>query len=134
VWVILKPHRGAEMTLGFDLEVPTGTGGKDLKIDFKPGGRVPPEFAPPEDMDDVLANLALGYPDDKVVAVVQIPSAGVTIEGQHLSMLPLSALSTFQPHAAYLGEEPLAVLDRHFITTPYLLEGNVSINIKVKPK
>lgn len=134
VWVILKPHRGPEMTLGFDLEVPTGTGGKDLKIDFKPGGRVPPEFAPPEDMDDVLANLALGYPDDKVVAVVQIPSAGVTIEGQHLSMLPLSALSTFQPHAAYLGEEPLAILDRHFITTPYLLEGDVSINIKVKPK
>ena len=134
VWVILKPHRGAEMTLGLELEVPGGTAGKDLRIDFKPGGRVPPDFVPPEDLDDVLANLALGYPDDKVVAVVQIPGAGVTVEGQMIGKLPLSALSTFQPKAAFLGEAPLAIIERHFITTPYLLEGDVSINIKVKPK
>jgi hypothetical protein len=134
VWVILKPHRGAEMTLGFELEVPQGTAGKDLRIDFKPGGRVPPDFAPPEDLGDVLTNLALGYPDDKVVAVVQVPGAGVTVEGKMIGKLPLSALSTFQSKAAYLGESPLAIIERHFITTPYLLEGDVSINIKVKSK
>ncbi len=134
VWVILKPHRGAEMTLGFELEVPQGTAGQDLRIDFKPGGHVPPDFAAPEDLDDVLDNLALGYPDDKVAALVQVPGAGVTVEGQMIGKLPLSALSTLQPKAAFLGEEPLATIERHFITTPYLLEGNVSINIKVKPK
>ncbi len=134
VWVILKPHRGAEMTLGFELEVPSGTAGQELRIDFKPGGRVPPDFAPPEDLDDVLANLALGYPDDKVAAVVQVPGAGVTVEGQAIGKLPLSALSTLQPKTAFLGEEPLAIIERHFITTPYLLEGDVSINIKVKAK
>jgi hypothetical protein len=134
VWVILKPHRGAEMTLGFDLEVPGGTAGQDLRIDLKPGGRVPPDFVPPEDLDDVLANLALGYPDDKVVAVVQVPGAGLTVGGQKIGKLPLSALSTFQPQAAFLGGAPLAILERHLITTPYLLEGDVSINIKVKPK
>ena len=99
-----------------------------------PGGRVPPDFAPPGDLDDVLANLALGYPDDKVVALVQVPGAGITVEGQMIGKLPLSALSTFQPKAAYMGEVPHAIMERHFITTPYLLEGDVSINIKVKSK
>jgi hypothetical protein len=68
------------------------------------------------------------------VAVVQVPGAGLTVGGQKIGKLPLSALSTFQPQAAFLGGAPLAILERHLITTPYLLEGDVSINIKVKPK
>jgi hypothetical protein len=134
IWVVLDPHRGPEMTLSFEIEVPSGTAGKDLRVDLKPGGRVPPDIVPPEDLDDVLENLALGYPDDKVVAVVQVPSAGVTVEGQHIRQLPLSALSTLQPTSSWMGEAPLAILDRHFITTPYLLEGEVGLKIKVKAK
>jgi hypothetical protein len=134
VWVILKPHQGSEMTLGFELDVPYGTAGKDLSIDLKPGGMVPPEVVPPESLADVLDNLAKGYPDDKVVAVVEVPSPGVVVKGKHVHGIPLSALAVLQPKVAQLGEETVAELDRYFMTTPYLLEGAVSLKIKVKPK
>ncbi len=134
VWVVIAPHQGSKMTLPFTLDVPAGTAGQKIRVEIKPGSMVPPEYVPPDDLDDVIANLALGWPDDKAVALVQAPSMGLIIEGKPIPTLPLSALSTLKPEAGDLGEAPLVTMDRYFITTPYLLEGSVFLSISVKQK
>jgi hypothetical protein len=132
VWIVIDPNQGSKMTLGFTLEVPPGTAGQTLRVDIKPGSRVPPEIVPPQDLDDVIANLEKGWQDDVAVAVVNAPTGGLTIEGHHVPLLPLSALSTLKPEVGDLGQVPLAGLDRYLVTTPYLLKGAVSLKIKVK--
>ncbi len=134
VWVILKPHQGPKTTLWFDLVVPDGTAGRDINVTLQPGGRVPYETTPPDSLDDVLDNLSKGYSDELVGAVVQVPDVGLTVEGKAMGALPLSAIATLSPQAAYMGEEPLATLDRYFLATPYILEGNVSLQLRVKTK
>lgn len=132
VWMVIEPHQGTQMTLGFVMEVPPGSAGQTLRVDIKPGGMVPPDYLPPEDLGDVIHNLALGWPSDQAVAVVKSPSGGLIVNGHPIPSLPISALSTLQPEVGDQGQMPLATLDRYFITTPYLLHGTVSFSIQVQ--
>jgi len=133
IWVELQPHRDPPMTLSFDLVVPAGSAGQKLSIHLKPGGKVPVEVAPPESLEDLVHNLALGHPGDHLGAVIHWPGAGVTVAGQHIHELPVSALSTLQTEASYHGHQPLPNVDVILLSTPYMLAGEVRLTLQVEP-
>ena len=91
-----------------------------------------PDTVVPQDIDDVIDNLSKSYPAHSIVVEVEIPAQGISIGGKIMKNLPPSALDTLSPKAAYLGEQPEAVLDRHFIYPGMLMEGSVKLKLNVK--
>jgi hypothetical protein len=101
-------------------------------VEIRSGSDAVPDTVVPQDIDDVIDNLSKSYPADSIVVEVEVPAQGLSIGGKIMKNLPPSALDTLSPKAAYLGEQPEAVLDRHFIYPGMLMEGSVKLKLNVK--
>jgi hypothetical protein len=134
LFVIVDPLRGGEQIYSTSIKVPPGTEGKQLRITVEAGKNANPETITPYDLDDVIDNLSKNYPSDSIVVTVQVPAQGVSIGGKVINSLPASALDTLRPKAAYLGEQPEAVVDRKFIYPGMIMDGSVEMKLQVKGK
>ncbi len=133
VHVMIMPHRGgSEQIYSTYFIVPQGMEGKSLKISIRSGDETYPETVAPHDLDDVIDNLSKSFPPDAIVVSVQLPAQGVSIGGKIIKNLPPSALDTLSPKAAYLGEQPEAVVERKFLYPGMLISGKVDLQLQVK--
>jgi hypothetical protein len=132
LYVYVKPPRESEQIYTTSFEVPTSAAGKTLEVEIRSGSDAVPDTVMPQDVDDVIDNLSKSYPSDSIVVEIEVPAQGISIGGKVMKNLPASALDTLSPKAAYLGEQPEAVLDRHFIYPGMLMEGSVKLKLNVK--
>lgn len=132
LYVFVKPHRGSEQIYSTSFKVPQGMEGKSLSVTIQSGKDAFPETIMPQDIDDVIENLAKSYPPDSIVVTVQLPGQSLAIGGKIIKNLPPSALDTLRPKAAFLGEKPEAVVERKFIYPGMLMDGKVKLSLQVK--
>ena len=110
----LVPEHGPEVTRVVEATMPAELAGKDVEIEVVPGYEVVPELAPPETLDELLANeprQTIGAA--LVVLQFRVPSQGIAYRGHVTQRLPAFTLDALRPQSSDTGPERVPELVAH---------------------
>jgi hypothetical protein len=130
----LVPHNGPEITRTIEAELPGELAGKDVEIEIVPGYDVVPELAPPENLEQLLAN----EPRQTIAArslVVQfrVPSQGIAYRGHVTERLPAFTLDSLRPQSNSSGPDAFPSWSRMVIPMDLYVDGRDKVKVKVRP-
>jgi hypothetical protein len=129
----LVPQNGPEMTRIVEVTLPSELAGKDVDIEVVPGYDVVPELAPPETLDELLAN----EPRQTILArtlVLQfrVPSQGIAYRGRVTERLPIFTLDALRPQSNDSGPEAFPSWSRTVVPMDWYVEGRDKVKVKVR--
>jgi hypothetical protein len=129
----LVPHAGPEVMRTVEAEIPAELAGKEVEIEIVPGYDVVPDLAPPETLDQLLAN----EPRQTVAArsvVIQfrVPSQGIAYRGHVTERLPAFTLDSLRPQSNSSGPDAFPSWSRTVVPTDWYVEGRDKVKVKVR--
>ncbi len=133
VIVTLRPYRGERVEKTIEVKVPDDAPDGDLGIAIAPGSEVPPDLAPVDDLDTLLAQIAAERGATDLVAVMESAGFDLRWRGKVIRRLPNSLLGTWGPQlegAAELARETIRVAQ----PTDWVLSGAATVKIHVRKR
>jgi hypothetical protein len=129
----LMPQYGPEVTRVVEVTLPQELAGKDVDIDVVPGWEVVPELAPPESLDELLANEPRqNMAPRSVVVQFRVPSQGLAYRGHVTQRLPAFTLDALRPANASTGPELFSSWSRTVVPVDFLVDGRDKVKVKVR--
>jgi hypothetical protein len=129
----LMPQYGPEVTRVVEVTLPQELAGKDVDIDVVPGWEVVPELAPPESLDELLANEPRqNLAPRSVVVQFRVPSQGLAYRGHVTQRLPAFTLDALRPANASTGPELFSSWSRTVVPVDFLVDGRDKVKVKVR--
>lgn len=130
----LVPQEGPEVVRVVEATMPAELEGKDVEVEVVPGYEVAPQLAPPESLDQLLAN----EPQQTVVprsVVLQfhVPSQGLAYRGHVTERLPPFTLDALRPQSSDNGPEAFQSWARTVVPMDWFVEGRDKVKVKVRP-
>ncbi len=130
----LVPQNGPETTRVVEVTMPAELAGKDVEVEVVPGYEVTPELAPPESLDELLANEPRQSVDPhSVVVEFKVPSQGIAYRGHVTQRLPAFTLDSLRPQSSDVGPETFQSFARTVVPMTNFVEGRDKVKIKVRP-
>jgi hypothetical protein len=129
----LVPQDGPEATRVVEVTMPAELAGKDVDIEVVPGYDVAPELAPPETLDELLANepRQTALPRS-VVLQFRVPSQGIAYRGHVTERLPHFTLDSLRPQTSDTGPETFQSWSRTVVPLDWYVEGHDKVKVKVR--
>jgi hypothetical protein len=132
ILVHLLPFSGAPVTRTLEVQIPAELAGKDVEVEVLPGYELVPEVPAPENLAQLMNNLAKPVPQRSLVLQVRLPGLGVTY-GKHVAaQLPPFALDTLRPQYSDVAPEPFANYARTIVPMERFVEGRDKLKVKVR--
>jgi hypothetical protein len=129
----LMPKFGPEVTRVVEVTLPEELAGKDVELDVVPGYEVVPELAPPESLDELLANEPRQNMAPRAVVVqFRVPSQGIAYRGHVTPRLPAFTLDALRPTSDSAGPEPFPSFARTVVPIDFFVEGRDKVKVKVR--
>ena len=132
LYVVLRPLGGADEVRTFPITVPLEAAGRPLEIQVSSGSRVSPERAEPQNLRQLLDDLAIGYPATSIIVALKMPSQGVTLPGHVVRALPPSAVDTLRPAASSENGTAFATINRNEIPMDRIIRGQETLRVTVR--
>jgi hypothetical protein len=129
----LVPQHGSEVTRTVEVPLPSELAGKDVEVEVVPGYDVAPELAPPEGLDELLANEPRQTVTPRsLVLQFRVPSQGIAYRGHVTERLPMFTLDSLRPQNSNDGPEAFQSWSRTVVPTDYYVEGRDKVKVKVR--
>jgi hypothetical protein len=129
----LLPQHGAEVTRVVEATMPPELAGKDVEIEIVPGYDVSQELAPPDTLDEMLANEPRQTVEPRsVVLQFKVPSLGMAYRGKVIPRLPAFALDTLRPQSSDVGPEAFQSWSRTVVPVDMYVDGKDKVKVKVR--
>ena len=130
----LVPLDGPETTRIVEVTMPSELAGKDVDIEVVPGYEVVPELAPPESLDELLANEPKQtVAPNSLVVQFRVPSQGIAYRGHVTARLPMFTLDALRPQNSDTGPEAFQSWSRTVVPMAWYVEGRDKAKVKVRP-
>ena len=131
----LRPFSGPEVTRSAEIAIPPELAGRDVDIEVVPGYEVIPDVAPPDNLDQLLANATRATMQPKgIVLQIKMPTQGVVFAGHVAPRLPSFALDALRPTTSDVAPEVIASWVRSVVTVDQYVDGRDKVKIKVRAK
>jgi SpoIVB peptidase S55 len=128
----LVPQNGPEMTRIVEVMLPSELAGKDVDIEVVPGYDVVPELAPPETLDQLLANEPRQTVSPRTLVLqFRVPSQGIAYRGRVTERLPIFTLDALRPQSNNSGPETFQSWSRTVVPMDWYVEGHDKVKVKV---
>jgi hypothetical protein len=129
----LVPEHGAETTRIVEVRMPPELAGKDVEVDVVPGYDIAPEVAPPESLDELLANEPRQTVAPRSIVVqFRVPSQGLAYRGHVTPRLPALTVDALRPQSADTGPDAFPSLSRTVVPFDLFVDGRDKVKVKVK--
>jgi len=130
--VRLRPFGAADAELDVPVQVPEEPRRGQFTAKVSAARLVRPDVAPPQNLDDYLAELeaAFRYPATSLVVVTEGPTRGLRDRGRVLPALPASVVNVLSP-AGVAGAAPSADPVHKLVDTKWVLSGSASLTLEV---
>jgi hypothetical protein len=129
----LMPQFGAEVTRVVEVTLPEELAGKDVELDVVPGYEVVPELAPPENLDELLANEPRQNLAPRTIVVqFRMPSQGIAYRGRVTHRLPAFTLDALRPTSDSAGPELFQSWARTIVPLDFFVDGRDKVKVKVR--
>jgi hypothetical protein len=135
----LVPQDGPETTRVVEVTMPAElaqTKDKDLReveVEIVPGYDVVPELAPPESLDQLLANEPLQTIAPRTVVVqFKVPGQGIAYRGHVTERLPAFTLDALRPQSSDTGPDAFQSWSRTVVPLDWYVEGHDKVKVKVR--
>jgi len=129
--VRLRAFGGEEEVLTFPLRIPIGLAEAKIKIQIGGGDVMMPPMPTPQNLDDILNNVARFYPPKSLVVGIDVPGSGVSLRGRLLENLPASAISSLKPSVGTEDMDTHSNVLRRVYPTTHLISGKETLTVKV---
>jgi hypothetical protein len=130
----MRPYGRPEQTIAVPIEIPASLAGQTIKVTVQSGGATRPDQAPPESLQELLANLGKVYSSRALVVGIETPDEGLTLRGKLVPELPGSVLDTLRPSADARRSESLHHVDRTIIPTSFVTVGKQELTLRVRDR
>jgi len=131
----LRPFSGSEITRSAEIQIPPELAGKDVEVEVVPGYEVVPDVAPPENLDQLLANATRATLRAKTIVMqIKMPTQGVVFGGHVAPRLPSFALDALRPTTSDVAPEVIASYVRSLVPVDQYVDGRDKVKIKVRAK
>jgi hypothetical protein len=129
----LVPQDGPETTRVVEVTMPAELAGKDVDVEVVPGYDVVPELAPPETLDELLANEPRQTVAPRsMVLQFRVPSQGIAYRGRVTERLPMFTLDALRPQSSDTGPETFPSWSRTVVPLDWYVEGRDKVKVKVR--
>ena len=129
----LVPEHGPETTRVVEVVMPAELADKEVEVEIVPGYSVAAEKAPPETLDELLANeMGQTYPARSVVLQMRVPSQGIAYRGHVTDRLPPFALDALRPQNSDVGPDSFQSTSRTLVPLEQYVEGRDKVKVKVR--
>ncbi len=129
----LVPENGPEVTRVVEATMPAELEGKDVEVELAPGYDVAPTMAPPESLDELLANEPKQTVDPRSIVIqFHVPSQGIAYRGHVTERLPPFTLDAMRPQASDDGPETFQSWSRTIVPLEWFVEGRDKVKVKVR--
>jgi hypothetical protein len=113
--------------------MPAELAGKDVEVEVVPGYEVVPELAPPESLDELLANEPRQTVAPRsLVLQFRVPSQGIAYRGRVTQRLPPLTLDSLRPVSSDTGPETFPSWSRTVVPLDWYVEGRDKVKVKVR--
>ena len=131
----LRPFSGPEVTRTAEIAIPLELMGRDVEVEVQPGYEVTPDVAPPENLDQLLANATRQALRPKsIVLSIKMPTQGVAFFGHVAPRLPAFAIDALRPTTSDYAPEVVASYVRSIVPVDEYVEGHDKFKVKVRVK
>lgn len=129
----LVPQNGAEVTRVVEVTMPAELEGKEVEVEVVPGYDVAPQLAPPESLDELLANEPKQTVAPRsVVLQFRVPGQGLAYRGRITERLPTFTLDALRPQTSDNGPETFQSWARTVVPLDWFIEGRDKVKVKVR--
>jgi hypothetical protein len=133
ILVDLRPPRGPIRTETISLRIPEDAGGERIVVELGGGGWATPYAPIPNNLDDLLDNLAASYPARSVVGTIYRAGEGLATEHGLVEHLPESVLQTLSPSGSNRRAVHFKQAARRVIRTDSIIQGQASLELEILP-
>lgn len=133
ILVDLKPPRGPVRTEVVSVRVPSDAGGERIVVELSGGEFVAPYAPLPNDLDDLLDNLASSYPARSMIGTIYRAGEGLATEHGLLEAMPESVLQTLSPGGSNRQAIHFKQAARRVIRTDSIIQGVAALEVDVLP-
>jgi hypothetical protein len=129
----LVPEHGPEVLRVVEATMPAELAGKDVDVEVVPGYEVGPELAPPESLDELLANEPRQTVTQRAVVVqFHVPSQGFAYKGHVTQRLPTFTLDALRPQSSDASPEAFQSWSRTVVPLDLYVDGKDKVKVKVR--
>jgi hypothetical protein len=130
----LVPYSGPEVTRVISVPIPAYLAGQTVSLDILPGYMEERESAPPDTLEELIANLENPvYPPKSVVVTFSSGDAAVSFKGRVATHLPPGALDALRPTSTSVGPDAFQTAVREVVPLPDFMVGRDKVTVKVRP-
>lgn len=133
ILVDLKPTIGPVRTEVVSVRVPKDAGGERIVVELAGGEYVFPYAPLPNDLDDLLDNLAASYPARSMIGTIYRAAEGLATEHGLLETMPESVLQTLSPGGSNRQAIHFKQASRRVIRTDSIIQGEASLELDILP-
>lgn len=129
---LILPNKGPR-TVKLELPaIPKDLAGEKVKVWIGAENQQKMERPPPKDLEDILDAIRDYVPNNRLVAVLQLPDASWMVRGTRLTDLPIGVLDELGGHnrETKTGKETL----RARLDIPWNINGHGELTLQVKPQ
>jgi hypothetical protein len=129
----LSSYFGPDAERVVEVPISAELAGKDAEIEVIPGYEAAPEVAPPESLNELLANtVRQSYASKSVVLQVKMPGQGLAYRGHVATGLPSFAVDALKSATANTGPEAFVAYQRTVVPLDRYLDGRDKVKVKVR--
>ncbi|MFI5308152.1 MAG: hypothetical protein ACHQ53_12405 [Polyangiales bacterium] len=114
------------------VHVPASAAGEKIELAFEPGNQVQLERPEPENLDQIIDNVRMGFPSTSLVVSLKLPSQGLRLRGHVVRNLPGSALDSLQLGGAGTRPTAFATQSRTELPMHEVVVGSARITLDVR--
>jgi hypothetical protein len=124
---------GPEVVRIAEVALPEELAGKDVELEIVPGYEVVPDLAPPDNLDELLANEPRQSLEGKTIVIqFRLPSQGLADRGHVTPRLPSFTLDALRPQSSDSGPELFPSWSRTVVPLDFYVEGRDKLKVKVR--
>jgi hypothetical protein len=129
----LVPQNGPEILRVVEVTMPSELTGKEVDVEVVPGYDVVPDLAPPETLDQLLANEPRQTVSPRsLVLQFRVPSQGIAYRGHVTERLPAFMLDALRPQSSNDGPDPFPSWSRTVLPMDWYVDGRDKVKVKVR--
>jgi hypothetical protein len=133
ILVDLKPPRGPVRTELVSVRIPKDAGGQRIVVELAGGEYVAPYAPLPNNLDDLLDNLAASYAARSMIGTIYRAGEGLATEHGLLEAIPESVLQTLTPGGSNRQAVHFKQAARRVIRTDSIIQGQAALELDVLP-
>lgn len=134
LYVRLQSFGGEERLVTLPFQVPRHAENQRLQITVAGGNSIAPPMAPPENLDDFLANVRRFYPSRALVVQTAAPTGSIAMRGALLQNLPGSTLHSLKGVAKTEAPKSHNVSQVDIVPSHDIIAGKETITLTVVPR